>query len=108
MTTFSRSRFRSRGRVRIAAAMLLCAAVSLGLCAQAGAAPVESEADGFGALGRTALTAVASATNADSALGALTNGLAMIEARRKVDARAAAAPSAAPAPAATAASGPVD
>jgi cell wall-associated NlpC family hydrolase len=101
MTTFFRSRFRSRGSARVAAAMLPCAAVSLGLCAPASAAPQGSEAGGLGALGRSVLTAVASSTNADDALGALTNGLALIEARRKIDARAAAAAKAAPEPTAT-------
>jgi cell wall-associated NlpC family hydrolase len=97
MKTSSSSRFRSRGKLRATAAILFCAAAALGLCAPAGAAERSSDADGFGALGRTVLTAITSATHADTALGSLGDGLAMIEARRRIDARAAAAASAPPA-----------
>jgi cell wall-associated NlpC family hydrolase len=108
MKTFSRSRFRSRGRVRVAAAMLLCVAASLCFSAPAGAAAQGPEAGGFDALGRTVLTAVASTTNAGDALGALTNGLALIEARRRIDARAASAAGAQSETEPEAASAPID
>jgi cell wall-associated NlpC family hydrolase len=108
MKIISRSRFRSRGRVRVAVAMLLCAGASLSLSAPAQAAGQDPEAGGFDALGRTVLAAVASTTRADDALGALTNGLALIEARRKIDARAAAAASAAPEAEAPATAAPID
>jgi cell wall-associated NlpC family hydrolase len=42
----------------------------------------------LGTLGQTVLAAIASATSTDEALGALGNGLALIEARRKLEARA--------------------
>jgi cell wall-associated NlpC family hydrolase len=45
-------------------------------------------ASAFGTLGQTVLAAIASATNTDDALGALGNGLALIEARRQLDTRA--------------------
>jgi cell wall-associated NlpC family hydrolase len=64
----------------------------------AAAAPAEG-ADGpppFHALGRTVVSAIASTTNADEALNALGDGLAMIEARKQV--AAAVAEEAAPAP----------
>jgi cell wall-associated NlpC family hydrolase len=108
MQTFFRSRFRNRGRVRVAVAMLLCATASFALHAPAGATARDPEAGGFGALGRTVLTAVASTTNAGDALGALTNGLALIEARRRIDARTASAASAQPETGAPAPSAPID
>ncbi len=49
-------------------------------------------ADAFGVLGSTVLTAIASTTNADAALGSLGSGLAMMEARREIEARAAPGP----------------
>jgi len=106
-TSFS-SRFRNRGRVRAAAAMALCAAAALTLGAPAGAAAQDSEAAGLESLGGTVLNAVASSTHADAAFTALTNGLALIEARRKIDARAAAAAEAAPEPEAAPPTEPVD
>jgi cell wall-associated NlpC family hydrolase len=45
----------------------------------------------FGALGHTVLGAIASTTNADDALGALTDGLALMEARERLEDSAAAA-----------------
>jgi cell wall-associated NlpC family hydrolase len=95
MKTFFRSRFRNRGGIRVAAAMALCAIASLALCAPAGAAQ-SGEAAGLESLGGTVLTAVASTTHAGDTFTALANGLALIEARRRIDARAAAAASAAP------------
>jgi len=53
---------------------------------------------GLGALGDTLLTAIASATSADEALGALGNGLALMETRRRIDAAAAAPPASTPPP----------
>ncbi len=97
MKTSSRSRIRSRGKLRAAAVALLCAAAALGICAPAGAAERSPEANGLDALGRTVLTAIASATHAGPTLGSLGDGLAMMEARRRVEARAAAAASAPPA-----------
>jgi cell wall-associated NlpC family hydrolase len=56
--------------------------------AETGPASASSSASAFGTLGQTMLVAIASATNADDALGALGNGLALIEARRQLDTRA--------------------
>jgi cell wall-associated NlpC family hydrolase len=89
-TSFS-SRIRSRGKLRAAAAMLLCAAAALVISAPAGAAERSPETGGLGALGRTVLAAVATATHTDAALGSLGDGLAMMEARRRIEARAATA-----------------
>jgi cell wall-associated NlpC family hydrolase len=94
-TSFS-SRIRSRGKLRAAAAILLCAAAALGVCAPAGAAARSPKAGGFDALGRTVLTAIASATHTDAALGSLGDGLAMMQARRRIEARGATAAKSAP------------
>jgi cell wall-associated NlpC family hydrolase len=99
MKTFFRSRLRNRGRVRAAAAMTLAAA-ALTFCAPAGAAVQSGEAAGLESLGGTVLSAVASSTHADDAFTALANGLALIEARRKIEADDAAASAAPAAPAA--------
>jgi cell wall-associated NlpC family hydrolase len=82
-------------------ALALFAALVTLLLALAPAADAAGPADvsaqpGFHALGRTVVSAIASTTNADEALSALSDGLAMIEARQKV--AAAAAREAAPAP----------
>jgi cell wall-associated NlpC family hydrolase len=95
MKTFSRSLFRRRRATRAVASAGLCALALLALCAPAGAAG-DREAGGFDELGDTVLTAIASTTNADEALGALGNGLALMEARRRVEASAASSKSAPP------------
>ncbi len=87
--------------MRRALGTLTCAAALLALpfCGSAAAAPGGQKAAGFGTLGQTVLTAVASTTNADEALGALGDGLALMEARNKLAAEAEAEPGAAPPPA---------
>ena len=100
MKTFSRSRFRRRRTTRAVASAGLCALALLALSAPAGATG-DREAGGLKAvsldeLGDTVLTAIASTTNADEALGALGNGLALMEARRRVEANAASSQSAPP------------
>jgi cell wall-associated NlpC family hydrolase len=99
MKIFSSSRFHSRGRERAAIAAVLCAAAALALAAPAGAAGPNDGTSGFDALGQTMLAAIASTTSADEAIGSLGDGLALIEARRRIDASAASRASA-PAPAA--------
>jgi cell wall-associated NlpC family hydrolase len=90
----------ARRTVRWAAAALTCLALSgLWLSASAGAAGNDdsgAESSAFGALGKTMLTAIASTTHADKALDALGNGLALIEARKRVEAESAAAATTAP------------
>jgi cell wall-associated NlpC family hydrolase len=82
-------RFAPRLRARAAIAL---AAIALALLpATAAPSPAAGAQNGFQALGRTVVSAIASTTNADQALNALGNGLAMIEARKKVAAAAAAA-----------------
>jgi cell wall-associated NlpC family hydrolase len=73
------------GRLLKAALICACSLLALPL---AGAAAAPTQSDGgapFGALGHTVLGALASTTNADDALGALTDGLALMEARRRVE-----------------------
>jgi cell wall-associated NlpC family hydrolase len=74
---------------RLHKAALLCALALLALPSAAAAKPAEgAPAPGaLGAVGDTVLTALASSTGADEALGALGNGLALIEARRKIEAK---------------------
>src|ERR1700733_5885362 len=96
MKTFSRSRFRRRRTARAVASALLCAIALLALCGPADAAGTR-KVDGLGELGNTVLSAIASTTNADQALGALGSGLALMEARRRVEANAASGKSAPPA-----------
>ena len=71
---------------------LLCAIalLALPLCAGAAAAPAggPSSATSFEALGRTVLAAVVAGTNADTALTHLGSGLALIEARSRIEAEA--------------------
>jgi cell wall-associated NlpC family hydrolase len=90
------------GRLHKAALLGTLAFLALPSVAAAKAAESGPESGGFAALGSTVLAAIATTTNADDALGALGNGLALIEARRRIDARAASA-SSAPASAAPAA-----
>ncbi len=63
------------------------ALLALPLCGSAAAAPAGSGA-GLGALGRTVLAAVTTTTNADEALADLGSGLALMEARTRIDAEA--------------------
>jgi cell wall-associated NlpC family hydrolase len=74
---------------RLYKAALLCALALLALPIGAAAKGPEAAPEGapFAALGSTVLTAIASSTGADKALGALGNGLALIEARRKIEAK---------------------
>jgi len=74
--------------LRKAGPMIAAASVALVLSAPAQAADAEHNRDAFGALGHTVLTAIASTTNADEAIGVLSDGLALIEARRKIEAAA--------------------
>jgi cell wall-associated NlpC family hydrolase len=79
--------------VRRALGTLICAvALALPLCGTAAAAPTDGgprEGGAFGLLGHTVLAAIASSTHADEAIGALSDGLALIEVRRKLDVGAA-------------------
>lgn len=73
---------------------LACLALPLG--ASADAREDGQDPGAFNAVGHTVLVAVASATGADEALSALGDGLALMEARRRIDAAAATAVSADP------------
>jgi cell wall-associated NlpC family hydrolase len=95
MKTLSRSRFRRRRSARPVASALLCVIALLALCGPANATGNREVGD-LGVLGNTVLTAIASTTNADQALGALGSGLALMEARRRVEANAASGKSAPP------------
>ena len=76
------------GRLFTAALICACASLALPLAAVA-ATPDETPATPFGALGHTVFGAIASTTRADEAIGALTDGLALIEARRQLEESAA-------------------
>jgi cell wall-associated NlpC family hydrolase len=85
--------------MRRALGTLACtlALLALPLCAAAGAESGSARHPGaaFGMLGHTVVAAIATTTNADEALGALGDSLALIEARKQVaaaEAKAAAAP----------------
>jgi cell wall-associated NlpC family hydrolase len=77
--------------VRRALGTLICAVALLALpLSTAGAEPSRgTSGDGraFDTIGRTVLTAFASSTGTDEALGALGDGLALMEARRKIEAK---------------------
>jgi cell wall-associated NlpC family hydrolase len=78
---------------------LICvAALALPLCgsASAGGAGGSSNAS-FGRLGHSVLAAIAATTNADEAIGALGDGLALIQVRGRIDARAEATRASSPA-----------
>jgi hypothetical protein len=80
---------------------LICAVALLALALCGSAAGSGSGAGGgLGTLGNTVLAAIASTTPADEALGALGDGLVLMEARSRIDARAEAAPAPSPPPAA--------
>jgi cell wall-associated NlpC family hydrolase len=73
---------------------LVCCLVALALPLGARAAAADEANDnGFGALAHTVLGGVIASTNADEALSKLTDGLALIEARRQLERAAAEAPS---------------
>jgi cell wall-associated NlpC family hydrolase len=74
--------------LRKAGPTIAVASMALIFSAPAQAAEAGHKRDAFGALGHTVITAIASTTNADEALGALSDGLALIEARRKIEAAA--------------------
>ncbi len=76
---------------------MLALALALAIPASAAAAD-PGEQPGFQALGRTVVKTVVSATNAEEALDALGDGLAMIEARKRVEAALEAEAEAAAAP----------
>jgi cell wall-associated NlpC family hydrolase len=115
LTRSERSRGNARYALRRAGGVLVCSlALSLlPLCASAsadsgahGGSPLDR--DGFGMLGHTVLTALATTTNADDAIDALGDSLALMEARSKIAASAEAearepqpAPAAQPEPAAS-------
>ncbi len=70
---------------------------TLALLAVAPGATAAQAGDSFGTLGQTVLTALVKTTNADEAIGALGNSLALNEARNRIAAEAEAAASAPPA-----------
>ncbi len=74
---------------RLCKAALLCALALLALPSIAAAEPGDDAPApiAIGAIGKTVLTAFAASSGADEALGALGNSLALIEARRKVEAK---------------------
>jgi cell wall-associated NlpC family hydrolase len=87
------------GRLFKAALICSLACLALALVASAEAREDGQDRSGLGTLGHTVLSAVASTTGADEALGALGDGLALMEARRRIDsAKAAAVPAAPPDP----------
>jgi cell wall-associated NlpC family hydrolase len=75
------------GRLHKAALLCALALLVLPLGAAAKAPEAAPQSAPFATLGNTVLTAIASSTGADKALGALGNGLALIEARRKIEAK---------------------
>jgi cell wall-associated NlpC family hydrolase len=75
------------GRLYKAALLGTLALLALPFAASATATESGPERGALGALGHTVLTAIASTTGTDEALGALGDGLALIEARRKVEAK---------------------
>ncbi len=75
------------GRLNKAALLCALALLALPLGASAKAPEEAPQGTAFAALGNTLLAALASSTGADRALGALGNGLALIEARRKIEAK---------------------
>ena len=87
----------ARRTVRWAAATVICsvALLALPLCADADS-PSSRGPVAFGRLGHTVLTAIVTTTNADEAIGALGDSLALDEARNRIAAEAEAAASAPP------------
>jgi cell wall-associated NlpC family hydrolase len=81
---------------RLLKAALICSLACLALPAGASAESGAGAPDPLGALGHAVLRAIASTTNADAALGALGDGLALMEARKQVEAGPAAAASSPP------------
>jgi cell wall-associated NlpC family hydrolase len=75
------------GRLNKAALLCALALLALPLGASAKAPEEAREGAAFQNLGDTVLTALAASTGADKALGALGSGLALIEARRKIEAK---------------------
>jgi cell wall-associated NlpC family hydrolase len=69
--------------------LLLCTLALLALPGAVAAEPIDGTPapDALGTIGSTVLTAFASTTGADEALGALGDGLALMEARRRVEAK---------------------
>jgi len=76
------------GRLYKAALLCTLALLALPLGASAETATAGHERGGFETLGHTVLTAIASTTNADEALGAVSDSLALMEARKRIDANA--------------------
>jgi len=82
-------RFLRMGSLRSAASIGALALLALLPCASAGAAQGDQSApaDAFGAIGVTVLKAFAANSGADEALGALGDSLALMEARRRIEAK---------------------
>ena len=78
------------GRLYTAALLCVLALLALPLSTSAAAPGHEPERGAFAALGHTVLGAIVSTTNADQALGSLGDSLALTEARKRIEARAAA------------------
>jgi cell wall-associated NlpC family hydrolase len=75
----------------------ICCLAALGVPFAAHAAPPEQDSGkGFGVLGQTVLGAVVSTTGAHHAFNNVADGLALIEARKKLEAQAESAPEATP------------
>ncbi len=75
-------------------AVLICSLACLALPLGAGAAPAQADPEqAIGALGSTVLAAIVSGANADEALGKISSGLALMEARERIEAEAQAASS---------------
>jgi cell wall-associated NlpC family hydrolase len=75
------------GRLYKTALLSALALLALPLSAAAEPTGSGSAPGAIDAIGNTVLTALASSTGADEALGALGNGLALMEARRKIEAK---------------------
>jgi len=73
------------GRLHKAALLAALALLALPLGAVAANPESPPPSRGFKAIGATMLTAIASTTHADDALGALANGLSLIETRRRIE-----------------------
>jgi hypothetical protein len=84
---------------RFVKAAWICSLACLALPLGASAAPAEEGAEpSVARLGSAVLTAIVSTTNADDALGAIGSGLALMEARKRIEAEAEAAAAAPPDP----------
>jgi cell wall-associated NlpC family hydrolase len=74
---------------RFLKAVSVCSLACLALPLSAGAATAQNDPErALGVLGSTVLTAIVSGSNADDALGRISSGLALMEARERIDAEA--------------------